>query len=147
MAKQYFELVSEPKRLKIYEVPHALNEDATRDGIAFLAEQLPSSRPSAIAVTRSRLSCSHRGRSPANRSYAVQGNGGAQLAPPSLMGKEIRLLVFATAASDALVHQELYFGPAIFAPPRSSLVGGRGVALTHCARRDYAANWNAALLK
>ena len=38
--KQYFELVSEPKKLKVYEAPHALNAEATRDRIAFLAEQL-----------------------------------------------------------------------------------------------------------
>jgi hypothetical protein len=40
LAKQYFEIVSEPKKLKIYEAPHALNVEATRDRIRFLAEQL-----------------------------------------------------------------------------------------------------------
>ena len=65
---------------------------------------------------------------------AVQRNGGALLAPPYLMGKEIRRLVFAAAASDTLVHQELDLGPAIFAPPRGTLIGSRRVALTHCAR-------------
>src|SRR4029077_3918215 len=38
IAKRYFEIVSEPKKLKIYEAPHALNAEATRDRIAFLAE-------------------------------------------------------------------------------------------------------------
>jgi len=28
MAKRYFEIVSEPKKLKIYEAPHALNAEA-----------------------------------------------------------------------------------------------------------------------
>ena len=32
--------VSEPKRLKIYDAPHALNAEARRDRIAFLTEQL-----------------------------------------------------------------------------------------------------------
>jgi hypothetical protein len=32
-------------------------------------------------------------------------------------------------------------------PPRTSLVGGCGVGLAHCARRDNATNWNAGLLK
>jgi hypothetical protein len=50
LAKQYFEVVSEPKRLKIYDVPHALNAEATRDRIAFLAEQLSFRPPEAKAV-------------------------------------------------------------------------------------------------
>jgi dienelactone hydrolase len=50
MAKQYFEYVSEPKKLKIYEAPHALNAEATRDRIAFLAEQLGFKPPDAKAV-------------------------------------------------------------------------------------------------
>ena len=45
VAKQYFELVSEPKKLKIYDAPHALNAEATRDRIAFLAEQLSFKPP------------------------------------------------------------------------------------------------------
>ena len=40
MAKQYFEIVREPKKIKVYDAPHALNDEATRDRIAFLAEQL-----------------------------------------------------------------------------------------------------------
>jgi cephalosporin-C deacetylase-like acetyl esterase len=39
-AKQYFAVVSEPKQLKIYDAPHALNAEARRDRIAFLTEQL-----------------------------------------------------------------------------------------------------------
>jgi len=45
IAKQYFELVSEPKRLKVYDAEHALNAEATRDRIAFLAEQLSFEPP------------------------------------------------------------------------------------------------------
>ena len=45
LAKQYFEIVSEPKKLKIYDAPHALNAEATRDRIAFLAEQLSFKPP------------------------------------------------------------------------------------------------------
>lgn len=50
LAKKYFEIVSEPKKLKIYEAPHALNSEATRDRIAFLAEQLSFRTPDATAV-------------------------------------------------------------------------------------------------
>jgi hypothetical protein len=50
VAKQYFEIVSEPKKLKIYEAPHALNPEATRDRMAFLAEQLSFKPPDANAV-------------------------------------------------------------------------------------------------
>ena len=49
-AKRYFEIVSEPKKFKIYEAPHALNAEATRDRIAFLAEQLSFKRPEAAAI-------------------------------------------------------------------------------------------------
>jgi dienelactone hydrolase len=45
LAKQYFELVSEPKKLKIYDAPHALNAEATRDRIAFISEQLSFKPP------------------------------------------------------------------------------------------------------
>jgi dienelactone hydrolase len=48
--KGYFQIVSEPKKLKIYEAPHALNAEATRDRIAFLAEQLSFKVPGAAAV-------------------------------------------------------------------------------------------------
>jgi hypothetical protein len=50
MDKDYFAAVSEPKRMKIYKAPHALNADATRDRIAFLAEQLSFKAPDAKAV-------------------------------------------------------------------------------------------------
>jgi len=50
MDKDYFAAVSEPKRMKIYEAPHALNAEATRDRIAFLAEQLSFKAPDAKAV-------------------------------------------------------------------------------------------------
>ena len=39
-AVQYAAIVSEPKRLKIYDAPHALNAEARRDRIQFLTEQL-----------------------------------------------------------------------------------------------------------
>lgn len=50
IAKRYFEIVSEPKKLKIYAAPHALNAEATRDRIAFLAQQLGFLPPNAEAV-------------------------------------------------------------------------------------------------
>jgi dienelactone hydrolase len=50
MAKQYFKIVSEPKKLEVYEAPHALNAEATRDRIAFLAEQLSFTLPDAKAI-------------------------------------------------------------------------------------------------
>jgi dienelactone hydrolase len=50
LAKQYFDLVSEPKMLKIYDAPHALNAEATRDRIAFLAQQLSFKPPDAKTV-------------------------------------------------------------------------------------------------
>jgi dienelactone hydrolase len=39
-AREYEKVVSEPKRFKIYDAPHALNAEARRDRIAFLVEQL-----------------------------------------------------------------------------------------------------------
>ena len=50
IAKKYFAIVSEPKKLKIYEAQHALNAEATRDRIAFLAQQLSFRAPDAKAV-------------------------------------------------------------------------------------------------
>jgi dienelactone hydrolase len=50
VAKRYFEIVSEPKKLKIYEAPHALNAEATSDRIAFLAEQLSFKAPDAKTI-------------------------------------------------------------------------------------------------
>ena len=48
--KRYFEVVGEPKKLKIYEAQHALNAEATRDRIAFLAEQLGFKTPEDKAI-------------------------------------------------------------------------------------------------
>jgi cephalosporin-C deacetylase-like acetyl esterase len=39
-ARQYAAVVSEPKRFKLYDAPHALNAEARRDRVAFLTEQL-----------------------------------------------------------------------------------------------------------
>ncbi len=39
-ARQYAAIVSEPKQLKLYDAPHALNAQARHDRIAFLTEQL-----------------------------------------------------------------------------------------------------------
>jgi dienelactone hydrolase len=50
VAKRYLEIVSEPKKLKIYEAPHALNAEATSDRIAFLAEQLSFKAPDAKTI-------------------------------------------------------------------------------------------------
>jgi dienelactone hydrolase len=40
VARQYAEIVSEPKRFKLYDAPHALNAEARRDRLAFLSEHL-----------------------------------------------------------------------------------------------------------
>jgi dienelactone hydrolase len=45
----YAALVSAPKQIKIYDAPHALNADARRDRIAFLAEQLSLAHPPTAA--------------------------------------------------------------------------------------------------
>ena len=50
VAKQYLEIVSEPKQLTVYDAPHALNAEATRDRIAFLAKQLSVPAPDAKLV-------------------------------------------------------------------------------------------------
>ena len=50
LAKQYFAIVAEPKELKIYDGPHALNVQATHDRIAFLANQLSFKPPDAKRV-------------------------------------------------------------------------------------------------
>ena len=39
-ARAYSAVVSEPKQIKIYDAPHALNAEARRDRVAFLAAQL-----------------------------------------------------------------------------------------------------------
>lgn len=50
VAKQYLPYVSEPKILKIYDAPHALNTEATKDRIAFLVQQLGVKPPDTQAV-------------------------------------------------------------------------------------------------
>jgi dienelactone hydrolase len=50
--QQYAAVVSEPKRFKLYDAPHALNAEARRDRIAFLIEQLQL-RPVSAAVIAS----------------------------------------------------------------------------------------------
>jgi len=50
MDKDYFAVVSEPKQMKIYTAQHALNLVATRERIAFLAEQLSFRPPDPKAV-------------------------------------------------------------------------------------------------
>lgn len=49
-AKEYAANVSEPKRFKLYEAPHALNAEARRDRLAFLAEMLSVPPPDSAAV-------------------------------------------------------------------------------------------------
>jgi dienelactone hydrolase len=49
-ARQYESIVSEPKRFKLYEAPHALNAEARRDRIAFLTEQLKLKPLSAAVI-------------------------------------------------------------------------------------------------
>jgi hypothetical protein len=48
-ADQYEAIISEPKRFKLYDAPHALNAEARRDRLVFLAEQL-NLKPVAPAV-------------------------------------------------------------------------------------------------
>lgn len=48
--KAYEKVVSEPKRFKMYDAPHALNAEARRDRIAFLAEQLGFRAPEPAAI-------------------------------------------------------------------------------------------------
>lgn len=50
LAREYFKVVSEPKQFKLYKAQHALNAEATRDRIAFLAEQLSFKPPDSKAV-------------------------------------------------------------------------------------------------
>jgi cephalosporin-C deacetylase-like acetyl esterase len=51
-AREYFAIVSEPKSLKFYEAPHALNAEARRDRIAFLVKELGLKAPDAAAIGR-----------------------------------------------------------------------------------------------
>jgi dienelactone hydrolase len=48
--KDYFAIVSEPKKFKLYDAPHALNAEARRDRLAFLAEHLKLKPPAPDAV-------------------------------------------------------------------------------------------------
>jgi dienelactone hydrolase len=49
-AKEYAANVSEPKVLKLYDAPHALNAEARRDRVAFLSEVLAVKPPDPAAV-------------------------------------------------------------------------------------------------
>ena len=49
-AREYYALVSEPKTLKFYDAPHALNAEARRDRIAFMAKELSLKAPDAAAI-------------------------------------------------------------------------------------------------
>ncbi|HYM61274.1 MAG TPA: hypothetical protein VEZ11_10310 [Thermoanaerobaculia bacterium] len=51
-ARQYAANVSEPKRLEIYDAPHALSSAARRDRIAFLSEQLKLAPLTAEAIAK-----------------------------------------------------------------------------------------------
>jgi dienelactone hydrolase len=51
LAKQYEEVVSNPRQFKIYDAEHALNAEATQDRVAFLAKQLSFRPPDKKAVT------------------------------------------------------------------------------------------------
>lgn len=48
--RAYAAIVSEPKQFRLYDAPHALNADARRDRIAFLAEQLSFKPPSQAEI-------------------------------------------------------------------------------------------------
>jgi dienelactone hydrolase len=49
-AREYAAVVSEPKRFKLYEAPHALNAEARRDRIDFLTERLKVRAVSSAAL-------------------------------------------------------------------------------------------------
>ncbi|MFI5114017.1 MAG: alpha/beta hydrolase family protein [Terriglobales bacterium] len=51
-AREYYTLVSEPKTLKFYEAPHALNAEARRDRVAFLVKELNLKAPDPAAIAR-----------------------------------------------------------------------------------------------
>ena len=50
--REYAAIVSEPKQYKLYDAPHALNAEALRDRVAFLADQLKFKPPDATALAR-----------------------------------------------------------------------------------------------
>jgi hypothetical protein len=49
-AREYFAIVSEPKSLKFYEAPHALNAEARRDRMAFLVKELNLKPPDPAVI-------------------------------------------------------------------------------------------------
>ena len=51
-ARQYYDLVSDPKILKFYDAPHALNAEARLDRVAFLASELELKPPDATAIAK-----------------------------------------------------------------------------------------------
>jgi cephalosporin-C deacetylase-like acetyl esterase len=51
-AWEYFALVSQPKVMKFYEAPHALNAEARRDRVAFLVKQLNLKVPDPAVIAR-----------------------------------------------------------------------------------------------
>jgi cephalosporin-C deacetylase-like acetyl esterase len=50
--REYATHVSEPKRFKLYDAPHALNAEARRDRVTFLAEQLKFKAPDPAVVAK-----------------------------------------------------------------------------------------------
>jgi len=52
LAKSTEALASEPKQIKIYDAPHALNADARRDRIAFLSQQLQFKPPAPEVIAK-----------------------------------------------------------------------------------------------
>lgn len=50
--REYAAVVSEPKQFKLYDAPHALNAEARRDRIAFLAEQLKLKPPAPEVIAK-----------------------------------------------------------------------------------------------
>jgi len=51
-AKEYYAVVSEPKSLRFYEAPHALNAEARRDRVAFLVKELNLKAPDPASIAR-----------------------------------------------------------------------------------------------
>ena len=48
--RQYYPIVSEPKSMKFYEAPHALNAEARKDRIAFLVKELSLKAPDPTVI-------------------------------------------------------------------------------------------------
>jgi cephalosporin-C deacetylase-like acetyl esterase len=51
-ALEYSQIVSEPKALKFYDAPHALNKEARQDRVAFLVKELNLKPPDPAAIAR-----------------------------------------------------------------------------------------------